>query len=396
MATYPVKYINNAMRGAPQLSGTVGTLIAVLDAFLITGFGLVAAVSVNVSAGVATATLQAGQSFDKDCIVWVDGATPSALNGEARVLSTSSTSITWATTAPDGTATGTITIKVAPVGQWEKKFSGTNKAVYRSTDPQASGFCWCVDDTETTTARVRGYESMSDVDTGTGPFPTDAQISGGGYQIKSIQATGVAVRYDLIADSRTILVGIGAAFPQTTIATTAPLRGFGDMVPLRASGDGFAVAISCTGTSSVSSAPEYGSGTFDFASNNNNAIFIARPVSGIGSSVRTSTSPYAGRKDARSGEDSALGAFPSAVDGELKYSQRFVMAGSADETPRANVPGVLHIPQTGVIGNMASRDILLGSGALAGRNLLALGLTNTVPPSAPTGIVLVDITGPWR
>ena len=31
MATFPVKYINNNMRGAPQLSGTAGTLIAVLE-----------------------------------------------------------------------------------------------------------------------------------------------------------------------------------------------------------------------------------------------------------------------------------------------------------------------------------------------------------------------------
>ena len=100
MATYPVKYIHNAMRGAPQLSGTAGTLIAVLDAFLLTGFGQVTALSVNVAGGIATATLQSGQSFDKDCIVLVEGATPAALNGEARVISTSSTSITWATTAP--------------------------------------------------------------------------------------------------------------------------------------------------------------------------------------------------------------------------------------------------------------------------------------------------------
>ena len=61
MATFPVKYINNNMRGAPQLPGTAGTLIAVLDAFLITGFGQVTALSVTVAGGIATASLQSGR-----------------------------------------------------------------------------------------------------------------------------------------------------------------------------------------------------------------------------------------------------------------------------------------------------------------------------------------------
>lgn len=229
MAAFPVKYINNAMRGAPVLNGQAGTLIGVLDAFLLTGFGTVSALSVNVAGGIATAAVQAGNSFDKGCIVWVDGATPAALNGEQRVLTASSTAITFFTTAPDGPATGTITIKVAPVGGWEKKYSGTNKAVYRSTDPQSSGFCLRVDDVGSYRARVRGFEAMSDVDSGTGPFPTDAQIDGGGYWFKSMASSVAAVRYDLIADSRTIFLAVGARSHDDPSATASPLRGFGDI-----------------------------------------------------------------------------------------------------------------------------------------------------------------------
>ena len=83
--TYPVKWINNAMRGAPQISGTAGSLLAAIDAFLLTGFGVTTAVNVTVANGIATANLQAGQSFDKNVIVLVDGATPAELNGEAGV-----------------------------------------------------------------------------------------------------------------------------------------------------------------------------------------------------------------------------------------------------------------------------------------------------------------------
>ena len=57
MATYSVKWFTSDMRGAPVVSGTAGTLIAMLDACLVTGFGVVTATSVTVSGGVATATL---------------------------------------------------------------------------------------------------------------------------------------------------------------------------------------------------------------------------------------------------------------------------------------------------------------------------------------------------
>ena len=36
--------------------------------------------------GIATATLNAGDTFAEYCVVQVAGATPDALNGEARVL----------------------------------------------------------------------------------------------------------------------------------------------------------------------------------------------------------------------------------------------------------------------------------------------------------------------
>ncbi len=394
MATFPVKYINNAMRGAPVLNGTAGSLISVLDAFLVTGFGITSALSVNVAGGIATATLNAGQSFDKDCIVWVDGATPAALNGEQRVLTTSSTSITWATTAPDGPATGTITIKVAPVGQWEKKYSGTNKAVYRSTDPQASGFCLRVDDTGTTSARVRGFESMTDVDTGTGLFPTDAQISGGGYWWKSSAANATAVRYDLIADARTVLVAMGAGSSSNAMYTASPIRGFGDMLALAPGGDGFAVALSCgAGASYVS---HFYLGAFNSASSGADAIYMARPPSGLGGSQPNNSLTYVGNNTSSgaSGADPTLGAFPSSVDGQLKYSRRYTHAGDGS-TPRADVPGVLHVPQSGVLGAVQPRDILAGTGDMAGRMLLALAVNSGSTVTVPTGIVLVDITGPW-
>lgn len=387
--TYPVKWINNAMRGAPQISGTAGSLIAAIDAFLLTGFGVTTAINVTVANGIATANLQAGQSFDRHVVVLVDGATPTELNGEARVLTSSSSQITWATTAPAGVATGTITIKVAPVGGWAKVFAGVNKAVYQSTDVQGARFFYRVDDTGTLAARVRGYESMTDVDTGTGPFPTDAQISGGGHLLKSANTNATAVRYDFFADSRFCMFAICATFSSSATYVGAPARGFGDVLPLRPAGD---VYSACCSVADGTSPAAYGS--FDIIASGFSSVYLARAASGLGSSVRSSTLAYVGASG-QSGATNTLGAFPSSIDGEMKTSRRYIEAGDGF-TPRANIPGILHIPQSNLIAAVAPRDTFDGTGDNAGRILYAVGGYSGSMNTTPGGIYLVDITGPWR
>ena len=94
--TYPVKWITNTMRGAPPISGTPGTFIAALDAFLNTGWGSANAISVTISGGVGTAVFPEGVFFEDHAVVLFGGATtPAALNGEARVLSHTNNYITF-------------------------------------------------------------------------------------------------------------------------------------------------------------------------------------------------------------------------------------------------------------------------------------------------------------
>jgi hypothetical protein len=394
---FPVKWIHSGMRGAPQISGTPATLIAALDAFLLNGFGQVTALSVTVSGGIATATLNSGQSFDKHTVVLVEGATtPAALNGEARVLGATSSSITWATTAPDGAATGVITIKVAPVGSWEKAFSGSNLAVYRSTDPASAKFCYRVEDSGTTVARLRGFETMSDGDTGSGLFPTDAQISGGGYLQKSTAANATAVYYHLVADSRTVLMAVAAASSGNATYLAAPVRGFGDMLPVAQGGDAWSAAISCTTTSTQSNS----SGAFDASSVGSPSIYMARVFGGAsGSTIATSLTAVGAVDSGSSGNDGSFGALGASIDGRLWYGRRLLRNGTAAAGPvRAEVPGLLHIPQSGVLSSIPAGSVIGGAGEYAGRLLLATanrtsggGLAST-----PDGVNLIDISGPWR
>lgn len=389
-----VKHIHNGMRGAPQISGSVGTLIAALDAFFTSGWGVTTAISVAVAGGIATATLTAGQTFDRDAVVLVDGATPSALNGEARVLTTSNTSITWATTAADGAATGTITIKYAPQTSWSKVYAGTNKAAYRSTHVASAGHYLRVDDTGTTTARLRAYETMSDVDTGTGPFPTDAQMSGGGYIHKSTAANVTAVQYRIFSDERFVLLAIAPASGANGLHVGAPARGFGDPIALAPGGDVWITLLSAGGSASSVGGQASLSG-----SNVNSASGVcvaARGLTGLGGAVLVDPRPFVSTQNSTSGVDTLLGAAPSEVDGQVKTSRVFVKE-QGTKPPRALVPGVHYIPQSGVVGVLSGGDTLDGSGDLAGRRLIVIGDVGASNfASVPVGAYLVDITGPWR
>lgn len=390
--TYPVKWMRDSMRGAPQISGTAGTLIGALDAFLLTGFGTVTALSVTVASGIGTATVNAGSYFDDFAVVLIAGATPTALNGEARVLSHTNTSITFETDAPDGTATGTITLKYAPVGSWEKTYSGTNIACYRSTDVLSPGQFLRVDDTGTTYARVVGYESMTDANTGSGPFPTTALFSGGGYWHKSAVASSAAARYALAADSRAVLQAIEPGTGSNALYRCSNIRGFGDPIVLAPGGDAWATFLSANGSST---------GNFNYATLCGGPAssligFTASPraFTALGSALFVDVQPFTGVAAGTSGSDATLGAAPSVVDGQIKLSRLFLREQATNSPARDIVPGVLYVPQSGLASLEVPGNIEPGTGEWAGRQLLAVGTGNSA--NTPLGIAYIDITGPWR
>lgn len=189
-----VKWFASAMAGAPTLSGEAGKLIAVLDACLINGFGSVTLTSLIVSGGVATAT-KTGHGFLDHAVVRIDGATLSGLNGDKRIARLDANTFTFdATGISDQTATGTITAKMAPAN-WGKPYSGTSKAAYARTDVLATAMLLRVDDSPTTYANIKAYETMSDVDTGTNAYPSIAI-----YQCKSSAAGSTARDWVAVCD----------------------------------------------------------------------------------------------------------------------------------------------------------------------------------------------------
>lgn len=393
-----VKFFTSEMTGAPTLNGVAGALISVLDACLVSGFGATTATGLSVTDGVATLTFSGSHAASVDSVILVAGSSISALNGEQKVIARRSGEVDFATDEADGTASGTITFKMAPAG-WTKAFSGTNLAAYKIADPTAhgGGMYLRVDDTGTMTARVVGYVSMIDISTGTGPFPTSVQLSGGGYWAKARAANSTPVPWALFADGRAVILSVAPGVASTASWSGMQTRIFGDCIPRRLTGDPFAVllAISAAGAAADIGG---GSGSLDITPAATNGFYLPASYSGLGGSTVGVCKPYFGSTSVGSGNDAATaGTFPSPVSGELFLSKMRVQETVATNMPpRADVPGFFFVPQAVPVTTFPAFSVVPGSGDLAGRNLMAIPSNTSNAAASGNGAAFVDITGPWR
>ncbi|MDQ0609531.1 hypothetical protein QFZ83_003702 [Variovorax sp. W1I1] len=392
-----VKHFGSFMgASAPVLNGVAGSLNALIYACAVTGFDAITLTSLEVSGGIATATYTGSHSSAIDTVVLISGVTGAlvALNGEQKIVAKPSAGVVrFATAAADGIAAGTITMKIAPLG-WLRTFAVGNVASFKSADPASTGMSLRIDDSAATIARVVGYESMSDVNTGLGRFPTDVQVPGGGVWPKSNVASAAAVPWFVVGDGRAFYLWVAPYAVTVPACNSGWVRGFGDMVLLRASGDAYACALNYSNQTAVTAGYDgvYGG----YGSSVSARTACPRSFTGLGSSVVNYVYPYTGAANAVSGCDSTLGGFPSKVDGQLKFSSLYI---TEFPEPRAEVPGLYSVPQTFVYDTFKHLDPAPGTGLLAGRKLLSLQIANSGITSTPTsgnsGGLFVDVTGPW-
>ncbi len=380
--------------GAPVLNGTAGSLLAVLSACLVDGYDVKAATSLVVASGVATLSFSGTHSATAEAVIAVSGVTGglTALNGEQRVTTIGAGVVRFATNAADGTAAGTISFKIAPAG-WTKPFTATNVAVFKSPDPLGTGMYLRVDDTGTTSCRVVGYESMTDVNTGLGPFPTGVQMSGGGYWAKSSLATSAPVVWSLVADTRKMYLHIAPYTATSGVNIGGITRSFGDDIAYRPGGDPYACSLTYSASATLGSQSD---GMPDGAFALQHAM--PRAYTALGSCVLHGPVSFTGG-NVLSGTDTALGAFPSIIDGGLRLSKKWLGTAATGVPPRCEIPGLYHVPMSAAFDTFKTRDRVPATGSLAGRKLLALNPSTAytgIPVAATTGVSLVDITGPWR
>lgn len=384
------------MLGAPVLRGQAGSLIALMDACLVNGWGIQTASSVVVSGGVCTMTFPLDHAAPVEAVVLVAGSSIADLNGEQKVTAVAANVIKFATAVANGTATGTITAKMAPAG-WEKRFSGTNLAVYRSLDLTGNRFNLRVNDTNAIDTRILGYETMTTVSAGTGIFPTSTQQSGGLYLTKAYAAGADVIPWVLIANTKRLYLGNAwAASPGYggPTYTAMAIHGFGDFPSLKSTVDSFNCMIAGeTGTNQMYA-------NFGLALHANPGLYMARGNAGTGSSVTAEQIPgYASGSGEGSGNATTFGVFPGNTGKLMLASPGLAVTPVSSNGIRSVLTEVLHCPQAILqASKIPPFDTISGQGLTLGRRLLAIPATAS--PIDPTAqpyhpAAFFDITGPW-
>lgn len=186
--TFPVKWYSSAMQGAPFLSSgsagsshttSAGTLITMLKAILVNGFGSLSLSSATYDDTASTITLTTAttHAYLVDQIIEVSGANESGFNGEFRVVSVTSNKLVLALdngTPAAATATGTLTIKIPSLG-WAVEFEDAANylCIFKRTDAAATPIRLRVDNSAWSgwnansgyIAKVQMVEDVTDINT---------------------------------------------------------------------------------------------------------------------------------------------------------------------------------------------------------------------------------------
>lgn len=259
---------------------------------------------------------------------------------------------------------------------WTKSFSGTNLATYKP--PAGNGFYFAIDDTVTTYARLRGFETVTEagvaVSAGTGPMPTDAQLSGGAYLAK----TPIAGWTLVVSDRSCYLV---------TDSTYRPSFFWGDLAEGIA-GDVYNTALIASDNASVST-NAYAVARVANVVTTPSMHWVQRSYTGLGGAVMaTKTLPtYMG--DIYVGNANIP--YPSPVEGGLlmvKVPVQEYVSATANYyyAPRGVMPGMwgpLHKQP------LAHGDTFDGTGAFVDRSFVALNLCS------PSSQAFFETTDGW-
>lgn len=360
----------SAIAGAPSLTGQAGSLITLLDALLVNGYGSITLDSLAVSSGIATATYSSGHTFPQFLVVEIAGVTDlTGLNGKKRIATVSGTTFTFdATGISDGTASGTITAKVPGAG-WTKAYTGTDLAAYRNNSTTGNGAYLRIDDTGTTDARAVGYLTMSNVDTGTDPFPSSTLVSGGGYYRKSATTDATARSWVFIGDDLLFYTSI------FTTTSAYKIVAFGDFYSFSNGSKTYDSCLAISATSTGVAGMAYLDGN-----SSNQRVYIPRIFAGTGTAVH-------GVKNGLSDFSNVTAqAYPHPVSGGLLCSSAHHIHEGTGITAniRGKMPGYLQIgnnvapslsngyvlPVTG----LASPIILLYEGSGGSSNSVCIGV----------------------
>lgn len=272
---------------------------------------------------------------------------------------------------------------------WTKPYTGTNIAVFRN-GAGSTGAYLRVDDTSTAAsnraARVVGYEAMSDVNTGTpNSFPTNAQLSGGGYWwTKFSSSTAANAReWMIVATEKVFYMWIDTYPEQATQEYNNEFYGFGDIQSWK-TGDATHCFLLCSTSTSAPSTSEQKMQNASIGSATP-GLYMARRFDQLGGPVPMGWQSDSGKQSTYmcSGQFS----YPHGPDGALLLAPVYCLdPNSSPYNVRGIFPGLWAHPHASTI--LAHLDTFNGQGDLTGKTFISLRL------GASSGVI-IETSDTW-
>lgn len=233
---------------------------------------------------------------------------------------------------------------------WTKPFSSGNVAVYKQP-AGSNGFYLRVDDSGTNFARACLYETMSDVDTGTGQTPTSVQLNGGYYIHKKTPGDWIAFAHGGNFHIFTSYDSVRKFwFRVTDLISNKPADAYATYINGQ-----WVDSSSITGVEL----------TLSYSATALSGGYVVRSSNGAGGSVNVA------QLGTHSGTElNYLGpVYPDPVSGKLRVA-RLRVTDPSTASPRGYLPGILLEEHSSAV--YADRSTLDGTGHLAGRTFMAV------------------------
>lgn len=298
------------------------------------------------------------------------------------------------------------TISFLTVGGWTRAFSGTNIAAYRQ-GTGSNGFLLRVADdgagtavpTPATAARTTGFETMTDVNTGTGHFPSTTQIVGPNppagtlYWIKSGSNDATSRPYILAASEKLFHLYVNGN--SNAAGSNGIFLSFGDIKTYK-SGDAFHTIHIGRGDGAAPVGTPVGNTMGSLAVNpaaitaiNTGGHCMARTYTQLGAAILVSKT-----SDSSKGNTTIIGgpssnlAYPHPVDGGLYLAPIWI--NEASTTVRGELPGLWNPLHNQPLTHL---DTFSGTGTLAGRTFMAITQQAATGPGSQ---IFLETSDTWN
>lgn len=263
-------------------------------------------------------------------------------------------------------------------------------AVFRNSPTTGTGTYFRVDQSVSMQhANFRGYESMSDVDTGVRSFPNMAQMSGSGLYLHCGNSTTTSNNsgiWYIIANERAVHIFV------LPYLTSAADKGFdyiflGDLISFSSNTDPYR---SCIWGKTTLDWNYFGNHLVQQELGSGGQIYINRDITGLSVSRQGGIMGNMGISKDRLGKGylAVVHTFPNPVDGNMIITNVFV---HHDSYLRGKIPGLKATCHAKPFSNLTPYS---GDGDLAGKSFTVFNTGNTANNYSDSQI-MIEISDTW-